>query len=124
MGYGEETLVDEGKVVAAKAVAQGVHMVWEQWEAMPHCFGMIFEGLGASKKCFGEWAAFCDAVGGRKRGEGMETRGVCFTAKTGMETQIDVRALGVWSDEEVKAKMDAAREARHLGMEGEAKILP
>lgn len=124
MGYGEEMLVDEGKVIAAKAVVQGVQVVWEQWEAMPHCFGLIFEGLDVSKRCFGGWAAFCDAVGGGRRNEKMETRGTWFAAKTGKEKEIDVRALGVWGEEEVKEMMDAAREARHLGLEGEAKILP
>ena len=123
MAYGEEMLADEGKVIAARAAKQGVPVVWEQFEAMPHCFGLLLEGLEASKRCFKDWASFCEAVGGGKS-EKLETRGTWFAAKTGKEKGVDVDALGIWSEEEVKGKMDAAREARHLGEEGEAKALP
>lgn len=123
MGYGEETLVDEGKVVASKAAKQGVPVVWEQWEAMPHCFAMLFEELEAGKRVFKDWAAFCDAVGGGK-GEKIETRGTWFAAKTGKETELGVQALGHWGEEEVKKEMAMAREARSEGKEGEAKLLP
>lgn len=116
-------LVDEGKVVAAKAAKHGVHVVWEQWEAMPHCFAMLLEGLEAGRKVFNDWAAFCDTVGGSKSKK-VETRGTWYAAKTGKEKEMDVQALGVWGEEEMKEKMDAAREARSEGKEGEAKALP
>jgi len=123
MGYGEEMLVDEGKVVASKAAKQGIPVVWEQWEAMPHCFAMLLEGLEAGKRVFKDWAAFCDAVGGGKS-EKMETRGTWFAARTGKEKEMGVLALGLWGEEDLKEKMDMAREARSEGKEGEAKILP
>ena len=123
MGYGEEMLVDEGKVVAAKAAKQGIPVLWEQSEAMPHCFALLLEGLEVSKRCFKDWATFCDAVGGGKN-ETVQTRGTRFAAKTGKERGMNVEAIGIWTDEEVKEKMDAAREARHFGEEGEAKALP
>jgi len=123
MGYGEEMLVDEGKMVASKAAKQGVTVIWEQWEAMPHCFAMLLEGLEAGKRVFKDWAAFCDAVGGGES-EKMETRGTWFAARTGKEKEMDVQALGLWGEEDLKGKMDMAREARSEGKEGEAKILP
>ena len=123
MAYGQEMLADEGKVVASTAAKQGVPVVWEQWEAMPHCFALLLEGLEAGKRCFKDWAAFCEAVAGNI-GQKAETRGTWFAAKTGKETEMDVSALGVWSEEEVKERMDAAREARSEGIEREAKALP
>ena len=123
MGYGEEMLVDEGKVIAAKAAKQGVAVVWEQFEAMPHCFGMLLEGLDVSKRLFKDWAAFCEAVSGGTNKK-VQTRGTWFAAKTGKEKGMDVEGLGDWDNERVKEKMETARAARHLGQEGEAKALP
>ena len=59
LDYGQEMLVDEGKAVAALARKQGVVVDWQEWEAMPHCWSMIFEGLPAAKKAFASWAKFC-----------------------------------------------------------------
>lgn len=111
-------LVDEGKVVAAKAAQQGVPVVWEQWEAMLHCFAMFLEGLEAGKRVFKDWVPFCDAVGGGKS-QTVKTRGTWFAAKTGKEKEMDVQALSLCGKEELKEKMNAVREARSEGKEGE-----
>ena len=119
--YGEEMLADENKNIAAKAAKQGVRVVSEQWEAMPHCFGLIFLGTPMSKKCFRDLTEFCKEV---VKGKDIETRGVWFAAKSQEEMEVDVRGLAVIPDEEVKVRMENAKEARHMGDEGEAKILP
>ncbi len=123
MGYGEEMLVDEGKAVASRAAKQGVPVVWEQWEAMPHCFAILLKGLEAGKRVFQDWATFCEAVTGGKT-KIVETRGTWFAAKTGKEKELDVQALSHWSEEEVQESMYAAKKARSEGEEGEAKALP
>lgn len=120
-GYGEEMLTDENKVIAARAAKQGVRVVSEQWEAMPHCFGLIFLGSPMSKRCFKDWTDFCGDV---VQGKEIKTRGVWFQAKSQKETEVDVEGLIAIGDEEVKDGMEKAMEARHLGKEGEAKILP
>lgn len=120
-GYGEEMLTDENKVIAARAAKQGVRVVSEQWEAMPHCFGLIFLGSPMSKRCFKDWTDFCGDV---VQGKEIKTRGVWFQAKSQKETEVEVEGLIAIGDEEVKDGMEKAMEARHLGKEGEAKILP
>jgi len=119
--YGEEMLADEIRCVAAKAAKQGVRVVSEQWEAMPHCFPMILLGSPMSKRCFKDWTEFYMQV---VKGEEVKTRGLWFQAKTQVETGVDVEDLANVADEEVKRRMDSAREARHLGEEGEAKMMP
>jgi len=119
--YGEEMLTDEIKSVAARAAKQGVRVVSEQWEAMPHCFAMILLGSPMSKRCFKDWTDFYMQV---VKGQEVKTRGLWFEAKTEKESEVNVEELAVLDDEEVKKRMDSAREARHLGKEGEAKILP
>ena len=119
--YGEEMLADELQVVASKAAKQGVTVVSEQWEAMPHCFAVILLGSPMSKKTFQSWATFCqEAV----KGEQIRTRGLWIEAKTGNEKEVEVIDICKISDREVKERMEAAKAARHLGSEGEGKILP
>ncbi|KAL8768653.1 MAG: hypothetical protein Q9209_005212 [Squamulea sp. 1 TL-2023] len=125
--YGEEMLADEGKAVASLAARQGVTVIWEQFEAMPHCFTLLFENLEAGRTSFRNWAAFCVKVaGGADGNEGakLETKGTWFAAKTCIKTAVDVNSLAVCSQDEVLEKMWSAKQARMEGKEGEAKILP
>ena len=119
--YGEEMLADEVQVVASKAAKQGVTVISEQWEAMPHCFAFILLGSSMSKKAYQDWASFCR---GAVKGEKMKTKGLWFEAKTGKEKKVDVQTLCKMSDGEIQERMEAAKAARHLGIEGEGKLLP
>ena len=119
--YGEEMLADEVQVVASKAAKQGVTVISEQWEAMPHCFAFILLGSSMSKNAYKDWASFCqNAVDGGN----MKTKGLWFEAKTGNEIEVDVKTLCKMSDGEIKERMEEAKAARHLGSEGEGKLLP
>ena len=119
--YGEEMLTDEVQVVASKAAKQGVPVVSEQWEAMPHCFALVLVGSLMSKRTYHNWTTFClDVVEGEK----IKTRGLWVEATTLKEKEVEVKLLCNLSDEEVKERMEAAKVARHLGLEGEGKLLP
>lgn len=126
LGYGEEMLVDEGKQIAAKAAKQGVKIVWEQWQAMPHCFALILLWTPMSRRFFEDWAGFCVdvvAAGSREKASaGDETKGIWFEAKSTKERAVDVRDLAVMSDDEVVKRMAKCREARHLDPEDWPKI--
>jgi len=116
-------LMDEDAVLAQRASAQGVPVTWECYEAMPHCFTMILDGLGASRKCYENWAAFVS--GCVERSERVRrTRGVFVEAKTLRERVVDVGELGGWMFEEVLGRMREARAKRMKGEEGEGKALP
>lgn len=120
--YGQECLTDEGKIVARRLVRQGVPVRYFEFEAMPHCFGMIFEHLEGSKKCFASWTTFIKDV---VDGKAIQTSGVLVAAKTYKETEFNVaELLSEISDEEVDRRMKEAREKREIGEEGEAKALP
>ena len=121
LGYGEEMLADEGKILATRAASQGVPVVWEQWAAMPHCASMIFMGSPMGKRYFTDWSGFASKV---VEGRRVLTHGIWFEAKTLKAKDVDVKGLAPISDEEVTSRMEKCREARHLGLEGEAKILP
>jgi acetyl esterase/lipase len=100
---GQELLTDEGKHIAMKASTQGVKVVFEEWEAMPHCFAMVLESLPASKKLFLNWARFIRQV--VEDPGSMETRGTRIVPKTLKEVNLDVGALSAFSDEEAGERM-------------------
>ncbi|KAL8773847.1 MAG: hypothetical protein Q9209_001277 [Squamulea sp. 1 TL-2023] len=59
---GEEQFVDSAKVVARRAIEQGVQVDWLQFQAMPHYFAAL-PGLSSTpqaKLCMQQWAAFCN----------------------------------------------------------------
>ncbi|KAF2236864.1 hypothetical protein EV356DRAFT_497795 [Viridothelium virens] len=121
---GQELLTDEDAIVAGRAARAGVKVRWEQFEAMPHCFAMILEGLDASRRCLELWGESIKEMV-EKGKEGLETRGTWWAAKTMKESALDVKGLGSgWTEEEVRGWMKAAKEKRREGWEKEGKDLP
>ncbi|OKL63392.1 hypothetical protein UA08_01519 [Talaromyces atroroseus] len=60
---GEESLADEGLLTARKIHQAGVPVVIEQYEGMPHCFGLIMMDSVPAKAFIQGWSQFCrDAV--------------------------------------------------------------
>jgi acetyl esterase/lipase len=102
MQTGEELLSDEDKVVSCKAAQQDIPVVYEEYEAMPHCFAMLLEQLPASRLFFDRWASFMsDVTSGRK----VETKGTLIRARTLVEESVDVKALSTYTEEEVLGRM-------------------
>ncbi|KAI9815274.1 MAG: hypothetical protein M1827_002754 [Pycnora praestabilis] len=122
--YGEEMLLDEGRVLAARAVAQGVRVTWDCFEAMPHTFAMVLEGSPVGKRCFEAWAAFCKQAVDESGGK-VQTRGTWVQAKTLEESPVDVATLADdLAFDEVGRRMHEVRERKSKGEEGEGKALP
>ncbi|KAK0672988.1 putative acetyl-hydrolase [Cercophora samala] len=67
---GWELLADEDKYLAKKMWEEGVRVRLEEYEGMPHCFGLIFPGLKEARRCFSGWGGFIKDVveGGEERG--------------------------------------------------------
>ncbi|KAF2747980.1 hypothetical protein M011DRAFT_467017 [Sporormia fimetaria CBS 119925] len=118
---GEEMLRDEDAVMAQRAAKQGVKVVWREFEALPHCFGMMLEGLGATRVHYEELGGFCrDVVGGKE----VETSAEFLKAKTLERVQVDVKGLCGLSDEEVEALMRKGVERISGGRKGEMEGRP
>ncbi|ESZ95459.1 lipase/esterase [Sclerotinia borealis F-4128] len=60
-GMGEELAIDSARVMAQRASAQGVTVVWKEFEAMPHGFLSlpVLSSMKQSEICFQSWADFC-----------------------------------------------------------------
>ena len=124
-------LLDEGKAVARRTMRQGVSVVWEEWEAMPHCFAQVLQHLPVAQICNTHWAGFCEQVVVKGANSGIDparvqTKGTWYAAKTGKEETLDVRNLGDLSDDEIMQRMKAARAEKSVELNTPAKtgILP
>ncbi|KAF1842053.1 uncharacterized protein K460DRAFT_178145 [Cucurbitaria berberidis CBS 394.84] len=105
---GQEMLRDEDAVLARRAAAQGVPVVWREFEAMPHCFAMLLEGLKAGHVHYEEFGKFCREV---VEGKTVETNGEFIVAKTMVRRDADVKTgLTELTDEQVVEYMQKGKE--------------
>ncbi len=84
---GEEMLRDEGAVFARRAALQGVPVVWRDFEAMPHCFAMVLEGLKGGDVHYEESGKFCREV---VEGKPVQTNGQFIAAKSLVRRDVNV----------------------------------
>lgn len=103
MGTGEELLTDEDKYVSACAAKQGVTVVFEEYETMPHCFAMMLEHLPIARRFFTGWVGFMrDVV---ENPEVVKTKGTIIQAKSLKEVDVEVANVSIYSEEEIKRWM-------------------
>ena len=100
---GQELLTDEDKYVAMRAASQNVSVVFEEYEAMPHCFAMVLNGLPGSGRFFTAWSGFISTVVESR--EEVKTKGTVIKAKTLEEIPVDVTGLSTFTHDEVMARM-------------------
>lgn len=105
MSSGWELLADEQKFMASRLYASGVTVVFEEYEAMPHCFAMILSRLPASKRCFDGWASFIKSAAEDPASVG--ARAVTVKAKTLAEVELDLGALDDLTEEQVRERVRA-----------------
>jgi acetyl esterase/lipase len=105
---GQEMLRDEDAVLAQRAAAQGVTIVWREFEAMPHCFAMLLESCNGSPLHHQESGAFCRDVVEGKVGA---SNGVFIVAKTLERREVDVKSgLTEITESEVEGYMRKGQE--------------
>ncbi|ROT34906.1 hypothetical protein SODALDRAFT_329108 [Sodiomyces alkalinus F11] len=95
---GWELLADEDKSAARTLHSQGVRVVFEEYEAMPHCFAMVLPQSPNARRCFDAWAGFIkDLV--VKGAEAVESKAVMIKARTSEEVVLDFSSLGCDAEE-------------------------
>ncbi|PKS12864.1 hypothetical protein jhhlp_000204 [Lomentospora prolificans] len=88
MCTGWELLADEDKFLALRLRQDGVRVVFEEYEAMPHCFAMILTNLPAAKRCFQGWSGFIKNV--VKDPANIAPSAITVKAKTLQEVDLDL----------------------------------
>ncbi|CAG9989729.1 unnamed protein product [Clonostachys byssicola] len=101
---GWEILGPEDKFFAKKLAADGVPVVLEEYEAMPHCFAAILTKTPGARRCFDGWAGFIRAAVADPA-NAPESRAVVIEAKTLKETRVEFESLSTISEEEIQARI-------------------
>ena len=110
---GQECLRDEDAVVAARAAAQGVHVQFEEYEAMPHCFSFLLPHLAAADRCVKSCGDFCRRC--VEEPSSFTINGTFIYAKTGKEEPITVSDASNMGMEDVRRLMRETKERRIKG---------
>lgn len=97
---GWECLADEDRYLASKLSRDGVQVVLEEYEAMPHVFAIMLGNLKEAKRCMQGWAAFI--VKATEEPERIESKFTTIKAKTLEEVEINVDKLTPYTDEQVQ----------------------
>ncbi|SMR48179.1 unnamed protein product [Zymoseptoria tritici ST99CH_1E4] len=113
MNTGDEMLMDEDILVAARAAGQGVKVHFEHYEAMPHCFPMLLPHLPASRRCLRSWGNWIRRV--VEEPEGLKTNGVWIPARKGKEKEVDVMRLPAVEFGEARRLVGVIKERRIQG---------
>lgn len=86
MCTGWELLGFEDRFLAKKLVGDGVRVVFEEYEAMPHCFAMLLTKTPNARRCMDAWGSFVrKAVDDGAR---IESSATCIKAATGEDTPL------------------------------------
>ncbi|KAI1499495.1 alpha/beta hydrolase fold-domain-containing protein [Biscogniauxia marginata] len=108
---GWECLADEVRYLASKLTRDGVAVVFEEYEAMPHVFAGVLPKLRESRRCMEGWARFISAA--------CEDQGVIkstyttVNAKTLQEVEMDPARLSPFTEKDV---LDMAH--KQIGQKG------
>ncbi|KAI0011510.1 alpha/beta hydrolase fold-domain-containing protein [Xylariaceae sp. FL0662B] len=97
---GWECLADEDKWLVSKLTRDGVKVVFEEYEAMPHVFVSMIPHTQESRRCLEGWTKFITAV--CEDPQKVESKYTTIKAKTLQEVDIDVDSLTPFTDEEVR----------------------
>lgn len=100
MSTGWELLADEDKFMAAKLHSQGVPVIWEEFEGMPHCFAMILTENPMARRCFIAWTGFIKTVA-EKGPSSIQTAFTTVKAKTLKEESRDPAKVAPYTEEQM-----------------------
>ncbi|KAK0709741.1 alpha/beta hydrolase fold-domain-containing protein [Lasiosphaeria miniovina] len=88
---GWELVADEDKLTATRLHEDGVPVVFEEYEAMPHIFAVVFPDIDVTRRCMDGWAGFINRV--VEAPAAVRSSFVTIKAKTLAEVDLDPDTL-------------------------------
>jgi acetyl esterase/lipase len=122
INLGEEMLADECKVLARRMSQQGVTVVWDEYEAMPHVFPMMLQGSATSEMCYAQWADFIKLA--TEKPNEVKTKAHFVTALKLVRKEISIAELIEMPDDEVLKRMNMARDEKIKAFEARQAVPP
>lgn len=100
-----ELLADEGRLAARlMRFRDGVPVVLDEFEGMPHCFALVLPQLREARRCLEGWAGFIRRVV-EEGAKGVESRFVTVRAKTLEEVPLELGEVGEAEQAEVEERI-------------------
>ncbi|KAF4122123.1 Acetyl esterase/lipase [Geosmithia morbida] len=96
---GWEMIGYEDRCAASRLDEDGVPVVYEEYEAMPHCFAMVLPGAAVSERCIDSWAGFI-AKAVEEPGSIM-SKGIVIKAPSLDEVALELEDLKEPKDDEI-----------------------
>jgi hypothetical protein len=96
---GWECLTDEDKYFVSKLRADGVPVVFEEYEAMPHVFAVVLPKLAETERCVQGWARFITSA--MEDPESIKSSITYIKAKTLEESEGDAEKLTPYEEKDV-----------------------
>ena len=109
--YGEEQLVDDGRCIAQRLLANGhqrVHFL--EYEGLPHIWAFLLPEFPQTQRVFRKWAAFMEMCVGHD--DGVKTSMVRYLGTDCVECPRSGEVLFPYSHEEVLSMMRKKRDER------------
>lgn len=127
MCTGWEILAAEDRYLARRLRTQGVSVVFEEYEAMPHCFALVLAQMPGAARCYDRWAGFIKravaaaaAPDGEEGIEAIASEARTVRARTLEDVNLEFEALSDVSEEEMRRMVLEA--AGFLGGEASPKL--
>jgi acetyl esterase/lipase len=105
---GWEILAYEAKFLARKLEADKVRVVFEEYEAMPHCFALLLRNAPSTHRCYDAWAGFIRAAVGDSRS--IMASATTIKARTLEEVPLRFEELSEVTDDEMRQRVLQAAE--------------
>lgn len=100
---GWEILAYEDKYLARKLEADGVKVVFEEYEGMPHCFAMMLRNAPSTPRCYKGWASFISAV--VEDPDNIKSSAVLIKSKSGKEVPLKFDELSDALEEDFRQRV-------------------
>lgn len=99
---GGELQIDAAKYVAQECVKQGVMVIWDEYELMPHNWPMFLPRWPQARACMEAWAGACRKFA---RTGVVESSGRVVGFEDGVVRQVDVRNLTGLTEKDMRRAM-------------------
>lgn len=119
---GWELLADEDKLTATMLHRDGVKVVFEEYEAMPHCFALIFRDLPGSRRCVNAWAGFMKRVVEEGPEAIEQSSFTSVKAKTLEEVKLELADLTPYEEDIMREKIYRRIGVNMAPLDGPAKL--
>ncbi|KAI1078042.1 alpha/beta hydrolase fold-domain-containing protein [Whalleya microplaca] len=97
---GWEVLADEQKYLVSRLARDGVPVVFEEYQGMPHVFAALVPKTAESRRCIEGWTKFITAV--CEDPKKIKPSFTSIKAKTLQEVEIDVKSLTPFTEKDVR----------------------